>query len=120
MGFEVNPYDPCVATKTINGSKMTVTWHVDDLKISHKESTEVTKFIRDLGAIYGNKLTVTRGKVHSYLGMDFDFTILGTVRLSMIPYSKEIIEDFPEPITSTAPTPAADHLFTVRSDGKRK
>ena len=45
MGFEVNPYDPCVAIKTINGSQMTVTWHVDDLQISHKEEKEVTKFI---------------------------------------------------------------------------
>ena len=68
MGFEVNPYNPCVANKATNGSQMTVTvtWHVDDLKISHKESTEVTQFIRDLGEIYGNKLTVTRGKVYSY------------------------------------------------------
>ena len=31
MGFVVNPYDPCVANKMINGSQMTVTWHVDDL-----------------------------------------------------------------------------------------
>ena len=29
MGFEVNPYDPCVANTMINGSQMTVTWHVD-------------------------------------------------------------------------------------------
>ena len=45
MGFEVNPYDPCVANKMINGSQMPVTWHVDGLKVSHKESTEVTTFI---------------------------------------------------------------------------
>ena len=51
MGFEVNPYDPCVVNKMINGSQMTVTWHVDELKISHKESTEVKKFIRALGGI---------------------------------------------------------------------
>ena len=102
MGFEVNHYNPCVANKTINGSQMTMTWHVDDLKISHKESTEATTFIRDLGAIYGNKLTVTRGKVYSYLGTDFDFTTLGTVQLAMITHSKQIIEDFPEPIISTA------------------
>ena len=49
MGFEVNPYNPCVANKMINGSKMTVTSYVDDLKISHKESTKVTKFICSLG-----------------------------------------------------------------------
>ena len=25
MGFEINPYDPCVANKDVNGSQMTVT-----------------------------------------------------------------------------------------------
>ena len=74
MCFEVNPYDPCVGNNTINGSQMTVTWHVDDLKISHKESTEVTQFIRALGGIYDDKLSVTRGKTHLYLDMHFDYT----------------------------------------------
>ena len=36
-GFIVNPYDRCVANKMVNGSQCTVLWHVDDLKISHKE-----------------------------------------------------------------------------------
>ena len=31
-GFKINPYDPCVANMDINGSQMTVVWHVDDLK----------------------------------------------------------------------------------------
>jgi hypothetical protein len=34
-GFEVNPYDPCVVNKMVNGSQMTVRWHVDNLMISH-------------------------------------------------------------------------------------
>ena len=38
FGFAVNPYNPCVANKMVNGLQMTVTWHVDDLKISHKDS----------------------------------------------------------------------------------
>ena len=44
-GFTVNPYDPCVANKMINGKQMTVPWHVDDLKISHMDSNEVPKCI---------------------------------------------------------------------------
>ena len=43
-GFVVNPYDPCVAIKEVNGSQMTVTWHVDDLKVSHVNEAEVEKF----------------------------------------------------------------------------
>jgi hypothetical protein len=35
MGFEINPYDPCVANKMVNETQMTIRWHVDDLMISH-------------------------------------------------------------------------------------
>ena len=33
-GFIINPYKPRVANKVINGSEMTIIWHVDDLRIS--------------------------------------------------------------------------------------
>ena len=42
--FILNSYDPCVANKTINGKQMTVYWHVDDLKVSHIDPNEITKF----------------------------------------------------------------------------
>jgi hypothetical protein len=29
-GFEINPYDFCVANKMINGKQCTIVWHVDD------------------------------------------------------------------------------------------
>jgi hypothetical protein len=35
MGFEVNPYGPCIVNKIVNRSQMTIRWHVDDLMISH-------------------------------------------------------------------------------------
>jgi hypothetical protein len=47
-GFETNPYDWCVANKAINGKQCTVRWHVDDLKISHKDKRKVTNLIQDL------------------------------------------------------------------------
>ena len=34
-GFTINPYDLYVANQMVNGKKMMVTSHVDDLKISH-------------------------------------------------------------------------------------
>jgi hypothetical protein len=40
-GFEINPYDRCVANKMVNGKQLTVGWHVDDLKISHVDTTVV-------------------------------------------------------------------------------
>ena len=36
MGFQPNPYDPCVVNEEIDGSQMTITWPVYDLKVSHK------------------------------------------------------------------------------------
>ena len=44
-GFVVNPYDPCVANKIINGEQFTIVWHVDDLKLSHKDPEVVTEMI---------------------------------------------------------------------------
>ena len=42
--FVVNPYDPCVANEDINGKQMTVIWHVGDLKVSHVDKNENSKF----------------------------------------------------------------------------
>ena len=119
-GFTVNPYDPCVANKMINGKQITVTWHVDDLKISHMDSVEVTKCIDHFRKIYGERMTVHRGKVHEYLGMDLDFSTPKVLKIGMIKYIKKVLEEFPEEIKSVAATPAAEHLFKVREDNSEK
>ena len=43
-GFKVNPYDICVANKTVKGKQFTVLWHVDDLKISHVDTPVVDEW----------------------------------------------------------------------------
>ena len=35
MGFQLNPYDMCVDNKDINGKQYTITWYVDDNKVSN-------------------------------------------------------------------------------------
>jgi hypothetical protein len=114
FGFKFNDYDPCVANKMVNGKQMTVTFHVDDLKISHAEEFELTKMIIWLGKKYGNKLVVHRGDVHDYLGMDLDYSEKGVVKLSMIKQLEKVFADFPEDIGRSASSPASDHLFQVR------
>jgi len=47
-GFELNPYDTCVANKTINNKQCTILWHVNDLKISHVEEAVVKDMISRL------------------------------------------------------------------------
>ncbi len=72
MGFKLNPYDPCIDNHMVNRTQQTVTWHVDDLKIGHINPAINTRLIGSLAKIYGNKIIVSHGKVHDYLGMDLD------------------------------------------------
>ena len=46
IGFELNPYYPCVSNKTINGKQLTLVWHVDDIKASHVEAEVVTRMAK--------------------------------------------------------------------------
>ena len=117
-GFTVNTYDPCVVTKMIRGKQMTICWHVDDLKISHRRKAEVQKIGHWLRSIYGN-ISVSHGDKHTYLGMDLDYSDKGKCRITMSGYTKEVINAFPEVINGAGATPAADHLFQTREDGKK-
>ena len=121
MGFKINPYDPCVANNMVNGHHMTICWHVDDLKVSHKDENAVTVLAEKLVDLYVPKTTVSRGKVHEYLGMDIDWdSVSGKMIVSMIKYLHKVIEEFHEVLRGTKASPAGDHLFTVREDVERK
>ena len=52
----------------------------------HANPAVVSRVLADLDAEYGTiaKMTITRGKVHKYLGMTIDYSSLGKVILSMI------------------------------------
>ena len=98
IGFIVNPYDDCVANKVINGQQCTIAWYVDDLKISHAVELVVDQIFEKLESQFGQEapLTVTRGKVHTYLGMNIDYSEDGKVKFSMPHLTKEIIQQLPE------------------------
>jgi hypothetical protein len=114
-GFSINPYDWCVANQIIHGSQCTIIWHVDDLKISHKDPNVVDDIIRKLSSIFGKEvpLTVNRGKVHEYLGMTLDYNIPKKVQINMTQYIEKMLAELPSDMDGIAATPAAPHLFTV-------
>ena len=72
-GFEINPYDPCVANKIIEGSQMTVMWNVNDLKISHKPLDVITGIIKWICVICG-ELRISQGPIYECLGMDLNYS----------------------------------------------
>ena len=63
---------------------MTVVWHVDDLKISHKNGDTVDALISKLIKRYGKEadLTIYRGKVHKYMGMKLEYCDQGEVKFT--------------------------------------
>ena len=71
-----NPYDICVANRTINGHQQTVTWHVDDVKASHI-SPEVNKEFfnkceEKCGSDLKGHVKIVNGEIHEYLTIKLD------------------------------------------------
>jgi hypothetical protein len=114
IGFELNPYDPCVANKMVDGNQLTVMWHVDDLKISCVDRKAIDDVLDYLREKYGDGRVVHDGDVHDYLGVDHDYSEKGVVKMSMMKHLDKIFEDFPEEVGKIASSPASDHLFQVR------
>jgi hypothetical protein len=54
MGFEINPYNPCIANKMVNGMQMTIRWHVDDLMINHLKQEDIMQLVQQIKEIYGD------------------------------------------------------------------
>jgi hypothetical protein len=117
-GFTINPYDWCVANKMINGKQCTIMWHVDDLKISHVDPKVNTMIIGLIDAEFGKEapITVTRGRVHDYLGMTLDYTEKGKVKIKMVDYVAKLLAELPPDMDGEAPTPAGNHLFVVNDN----
>eukprot|EP00934_Nitzschia_sp_Nitz4_P004202 Nitzschia sp. Nitz4//scaffold466_size5842//986//4399//NITZ4_009198-RA/size5842-processed-gene-0.7-mRNA-1//-1//CDS//3329552510//4192//frame0 len=118
IGFEVNPYDPCVANRMINGKQHTVTWHVDDLKSSHVDPKVNDKFAEWLENKYGDpnigKVQQVRGKRHDYLAMHLDYNIPGAIQIDMAYYVKAMLEEFPFDLKGMKGTyPWSEDLFKV-------
>jgi hypothetical protein len=122
IGFEVNPYDICVANQTVYRKQQTLTWHVDDLKLSHvnpkvndefAEWCETTYESNDLGQV-----VVVRGKIHDCLAMILDLTHGGALKSDMKYYIQGILDKFPFEVKSSQTTPWTEKLFKVQEDAK--
>ena len=63
-------------------------------------------------------MMITHGKIHDYLGMQLDFSMPREVKVTMVPYVKEIVALFEQYDNSkkTAKMPASEHLFKMHKD----
>ena len=103
-----------------------ICFHVDDCKLSHcipKVMDDTIQFLHDeYESIFedgSGEMTVSRGKVHKYLGMTLDYSVRGQIKISMYDYIEEILTAFDkaEPKCAGTKTSAApDNLFKVNED----
>ncbi len=118
QGFCLNPYNPCVANKVINGKQKSLTFRVNDIKILHIDPDEVTRLIDWFKLSYGVNVRVSRGTTHDYLGMML-MNSNNQVRISMADYVKKVINGFIEDISGSAFTIVRGNLFQVHNEEDR-
>ena len=97
--------------KGTGDEQCTICLHVDDLKITCRNEDTIEQLIDSLTTKY-QTLTVHRGNVHSYLGMTWDYSTLGRVKITMEKYVKDVLDGYE--VTGQAATPASVNLFELR------
>ena len=115
MGFELNPYDKCVANKVINGKQCTVVFYVDYNKVSHVDSTVVTQVLDQIASHFG-ELSATRGTKHDFLGMNIEIKDR-KVYIDMHHQVKEALEWGGVQVGTKPATPATKELYNDMEDG---
>ena len=116
LGYTQNPYDVCVFNKIVNEVQVTVTLYVDDLMMTCASEALLGSAIAEVQSLFEGS-TVHRGKLHSYLGMVFDFTLDGSVSVKMDGYVDDIIKEYE--VTGTAASPASTDLFDIDASSER-
>lgn len=119
MGFTLNPYDKCVANKVINGKQCTITWYVDDNKLSHDDPKVVKEVLENINEHFGD-LVIYRGNEHNLLGMKIAIDRKNkNVVIDMREQIEEALEMFGNEVDETVASPAKRRLF-VTYDGIAK
>jgi hypothetical protein len=113
LGFKCNPYDVCVFNRLEKcGSQTTLGIHVDDVMCTAETEVIIDDLFAQLSAKYPG-LVQKRGRVHNYLGMVFDFTVIGTAKVTMPLFTGDFLEGVKD-IEGVSPTPATNDLFKVK------
>jgi histone deacetylase 1/2 len=111
LGFQVNPLDQCVFNLPSKSHQCTVLIYVDDLMITCCDEGIINSTISSLSKRFDSELKVTSGLIHSYLGMEFNFSEKGKVKINMSGYTNDLLNF--AGVQGVISSPAPDHLFQV-------
>lgn len=112
MGYTVCPHDDCVFNNLDNNGIVlsTIVIHVDDGFVTASTEAELDIFFERLQENLGD-LTITRGRVHEYLGMLLDFRHEGKCFITIKKLIDSLLDDFD--IKKERATPARSNLFDI-------
>ena len=123
IGFQVNPYDRCVANKIVRGKQHTISWHVDDVKSSHVDSAINDEFHKWCEDTYGNEtnghVKVARGDRHDYLWIILDYSSKGKLKVDMAYYIQAMEDEFDYPVQKSKKLPWNEKLFKIDDTSKK-
>ena len=121
IGFVFNPYDACVANRTVEGSQHTIKFHVDDMWSSHKHRSVNIKFKKWLNEKYGKygEVTADHSKYFNYLGVNYDLREKGVLKVDMIDYMKDMVNECPMDLTNASEKHSTTPKLFAESTGKK-
>ena len=104
--------------KIIKGNQFTILWHSKNLKNSYVDYDFIYAVIVDIKLYYVNvaKMTITRGKIHKYLGITTNYSSPVKAKLSMVEYIGKILENIPGDMKGESATTSGHHLFDTYED----
>ena len=108
----------------IDGTQCTLQYHVDDVILSHLNKEIILKEIERFEIQFRTKtqdITVTKGKVHEYVGMTLDWSNDSYVKITMYDFLEDILKEVDEKgdMNGTSPTPASDKLFEADENSEK-
>ena len=115
IGFAIYPYGLCVSNKVINGKQCTLSWYVDDNRLSHVETKEVDEILEILRRHIGH-LTIQQGKKSIYLWMNIMITGEKNLEVEIEDQINEVIETFVEEITEDIASHTVRRLFMIKDN----
>ena len=115
-GFKLNPYDSCVANKTLPCRKqISICWYVDNFKISFLNKKAAMSTIDRLEARFGI-MRRSFQKKHDYLGIEIEFYSDGSGNMWAQDHIRKTIKDFGEALGRKAPNPEGKQIFSIHAD----
>ena len=113
--FEQHTNDPCVYMKIVNGAKLVVAFHVDDLLIISQNQNATDKFLKFL-LTKVKTIVIHKDKELPYLGMVLTHENDGHYSVNMQAYEEKIFQQFPVTENKRVTSPARDNLFEIAHD----